>query len=108
MIIANLNYSKSELVSRMNNFDELCKYVRSTIPEKYRHVDAIYHNTRYYLNTCVLEDDTLNLSVKKQLSDILTKNIRVVGVLGEWVPCSELDRRTNLNRVFKYYKGDLK
>lgn len=108
MIIANLNYSSSELLSRINNFEELCAYVRSTVPPAYRHVDAIYHNTRYYLNTCVLEDSSLTMKVKQQLSDMLTRNIRTVGVLGEWVTCNELDRRMRMDRITKYYKGDKK
>lgn len=108
MIIANLNYSSSELIKRMDNFEELCEYIRSTIPPAYRHVDAIYHNTRYYLNTRVLADTSLTMKIKKQLSDKLTTNIRTVGVLGNWVTCNELDRRAHMDRIIKYHKGDQK
>lgn len=106
MIIANLNYSSSELIKRVDNFEELCKYIRSTVPEEYRHVDAIYHNTRYYLNTRVLEDSSIPLNTKKKLSDALTTGLRTVGVLGDWVTCGELNRRANMEKINKYRKGD--
>ena len=50
MIIATKDINFDKVIKLVNNEDDLCSYIKSLVPEKYSHCDAIYHNTRYYIN----------------------------------------------------------
>lgn len=107
MIIATKDINFDKVIKLVNNEDDLCSYIKSLVPEKYSHCDAIYHNTRYYINLEILKDNSIALDTKNKLSNMLTRNIRVVGYMGVYITCSELEQRVDMNKVNKYYEGDL-
>lgn len=106
MIIATKNIDMVKIVSMVQNETGLCTYINSIVPERYRHHDAIYHNTRYYINLEVLKSKDISLENKMALSTLLTKNIRTVGYMGTYITCQELEMRVDINKVIRYYEGD--
>lgn len=88
------------------NLTGLCDYIRSMLPDRLRHVDAIVSNSRYYLNYLVLESNELTLEKKKKLSDMLTQDISVVGYMGVYIDVQTLEQKISWSKVNKYYEGD--
>jgi hypothetical protein len=106
MIIATDSFDLDKVIALRENYEELCNYVKTLVPDRYKHIDAIYHNTRYYINMCVLKNTSIPMERKLQVSKYLTKGIRVVGYTDTYITCSELEKRINMNKVNKYYEGD--
>lgn len=106
MIIATDTFDMSKVVSLSEDYDGLCKYIWTLVPDRYKHLDAIYHNTRYYINMCILKDTKISLEKKTQISKYLTKGIRVVGYTDSYITCRDLETRINMKKVNKYYEGD--
>lgn len=107
MIIGTDEVDLNKVMKYKDSEEDMEAYIMSLIPERYKHVDAIYRNTRYYVNTCVLRSKKLTLDMKKQLSDMLTRNLRVVGFLGSFHTCAELELHVSMRRVNKYHEGEL-
>lgn len=106
MIIATNVFDMKKVVSLSEDYDGLCNYIRSLMPERYKHIDAIYHNTRYYLNLEVLKASDISMEKKVSLSEKLTKNIRVVGYMDVYITCKDLERKINMKKVEQYYRGE--
>lgn len=107
MIIATKNIDMKKIISMVQDEDRLCEYIHSIVPERYKHCNAIYHNTRYYINLEVLKSNDISMENKIALSALLTKNIRTVGYMGTYITCQDLEMRVNMNKVMRYYKGDI-
>lgn len=106
MIIATDKFDMKKVVSLSENYEGLCEYVHSLIPERYKHIDAIYHNTRYYLNLEVLKSKDITMDKKTSISKKLTKNIRVVGYMDVYITCKDLERKVNMKKVEQYHRGE--
>jgi hypothetical protein len=106
MIIATDIFDMDKVIALRDDYEGLCSYIWTLVPERYKHIDVIYHNTRYYINMCVLKNTSIPLEKKLQISKYLTKNIRVVGYTDTYITCSELEKRINMSKVNKYYEGD--
>lgn len=106
MIIATNIFDMDKVIALRDDYEGLCSYIWTLVPERYRHIDAIYHNTRYYINMCVLKNISIPLEKKLQVSKYLTKGIRVVGYTDTYITCSELEKRINISKVNKYHEGD--
>ena len=106
MIIATDEFDMSKIIQLKDNVEEMDKYIWSLVPVRYKHVDAIYRNTRYYINVCVLKSTTMSMEMKKELSAKLTKGLHVVGFMGTFITCGELESRISMKKVNKYYEGE--
>jgi hypothetical protein len=106
MIIATDNFDMNKVMSLCHDYDGLCAYVRSLVPERYKHLDTIYNNTRYYINLCVLKAKDIPMSKKQEVSKLLTRNIHVVGYTDIYITCYDLEKRISMSRVDKYHKGE--
>lgn len=106
MIIATDEFDMRKVVSLADDYDALCEYIHSLVPERYKHQDAIYHNTRYYLNLEVLKAKDITMEKKTSLSQKLTRNIRVVGYMDVYITCKDLERKINMKKVEQYYRGE--
>ena len=106
MIIATKNIDMQKIISMARDESGLCAYIHSVVPERYKHCDAIYHNTRYYVNLEVLKNSDISMENKMALSTLLTKNIRTVGYMGTYITCQELEMRVDMNKVMRYHEGD--
>ena len=104
MIIATKVVHYDELLKRKLDYEAMCEYIHSLVPPEVKNVDAIYHNTRYYFNYMVLRNDSISLADKKTLSNLLTRNIRVVGVMGTYVAFSDLEPYTNTKKLERLRK----
>jgi hypothetical protein len=106
MIIATDVFDMDKVIALRDDYEGLCNYIWTLVPDRYRHIDVIYHNTRYYINMCVLKNALIPLDKKLQVSKYLTKQIRVVGYTDTYITCSELEKRINMSKVDKYHEGD--
>ena len=106
MIIATDVFDMSKVMSLSDDYEGMCSYIWSLVPERYKHLDVIYHNTRYYVNMCVLKSTDIPLEKKLKVSKFLTRGIRVVGYTDNYITCRELENRVNMNKVNKYHEGD--
>lgn len=106
MIIGSEDFTVQQIVNLKDDYDAMCAFMLGLVPDRYKHVDAIYHNQRYYANMRVLSDKTLPLKVKQQVSAMLTRNIRVVGWTDIYITCRQMERKIDMNKVDKYYEGD--
>lgn len=106
MLIATKEFSLDEVLKLSSNYDGLCKYIKELVPEHYRHIDAIYHNTRYYISLQVLKDKSIPIEKKMELSKNLTAGIRVVGFIGKYITCDDLEAHIDMRKVKCYYEGE--
>ncbi len=106
MIIATDVFDMDRILALKDDYEGMCDYIWTLVPDRYKHLDVIFHNTRYYINMCVLKSETIPMEVKSAISKYLTKSIRVVGYTDTYITCSELEKRVNMNRVNKYFEGD--
>lgn len=86
---------------------DIREYVSGLVPTKYRHVEAISHNTRYLLNLQVMKSREFSLEEKTWMNQELTKNIHVVGYMDVYITCGELERHINMKEVDKYFRGEI-
>lgn len=108
MIIATDIFDMDKVIALRDDYEGLCEYIWTLVPERYKHIDVIYHNTRYYINMCVLKSADIPLEKKLQVSKYLTKSIRVVGYTDTYITCRELENRINMSKVNKYHEGDIR
>ena len=106
MVVATTDIDIKKIVSLESDYGGLCQYIKSLVPDHYAHIDAIYHNTRYYINLQVLKDNNIPMDKKTELSKYLTKNIRVVGFMGKYISCEDLEMHIDMQKVKKYREGD--
>lgn len=106
MLIATRSFNREKVVSLAGDADALIAYVESIVPDKYKHIDALSHNTRYYINQKILDDDKIPMDIKMKLTEALTRRLHIVGYLGKYITCDELDSSVNMQRVMKYYEGE--
>ena len=106
MIIATNSFDMDKVLRLVGNYEGLCEYVKSLVPDRYKHIDAIYHNTRYFLNLEVLKSKDIPMDKKTELSKLLTKGIRVVGYMDVYIACNEMERKINMKKVDQYHRGD--
>lgn len=106
MIIATNSFDMGKIISMSENYEGLCSYIRTLVPDRYKHIDAIYHNTRYYINLEVLKAKDITMQKKMALSKLLTKGIRVVGYMDVYITCTDLERKVNMKKVEQYHRGD--
>lgn len=106
MIVATNAFNMDEVRSVIKSGGDLCEYVRSLIPNRYRHIDGIYHNTRYYLNLVILKSKDFSLQEKTDASAALTKGLHVVGYMDCYIDCGLLERHIDMRKVNKYFEVD--
>ena len=106
MIIATNEFDMKKIVSLSDDYEGLCEYIRSLVPDRYVHQDAIYHNTRYFINLEVLKAKDITMNKKTALSQMLTRNIRVVGYMDVYITCKDLERKVNMKKVEQYFRGE--
>ena len=106
MLIATKTIDLHELLIRKHDAEGLHNYIKSLVPDRLKHIDAIYRNTCYYCNYKVLSSNDLKMEDKKLLSDILTTDLRVVGYMGVYIDVSEIEILVNWNSIDRYKKGD--
>lgn len=106
MIVATDAFDMDAIHTIVKSNGDIREYVRSLVPDKYKHVDAIFHNTRYLLNLQVLKSGEFTLQEKTWLNAELTKDIHVVGYMDVYITCGELERHINMSNVEEYFRGD--
>ena len=106
MIVATNTFNMDEVISIIKSGGDLCAYVKELVPPRYRHIDGIYHNTRYLLNLEILKSKDIKLEDKTEASSVLTRGLHVVGYMDCYIPCSVLERHINMNKVKRYHEGD--
>lgn len=106
MIVATDVFNMDEVKELIKSGGDLCGYVRSLVPERYLHVDGIYHNTRYLLNLRILQSKDFSLTDKFNASASLTAGLHVVGYMDCYIGCGEMERHINMARVRQYHEGD--
>lgn len=107
MIIGTREVDLQRVIKLKDTPELLYKYVESLVPELYKHVPAIVHNQRYYIGTLILQDKHIPMNMKREINDILVKNVHVNGYLGVFIDCNDLEGYINMNVVQRYLKGDL-
>lgn len=108
MVVATKIIDVDKIIKLEDNPNEIYAYIRSLVPEELSHVESIYNNTRFYVNTLILHREDIPMEKKQKLSTILSTNISVVGYMGTYIDCSDLRRYVNMKQVNKYHKGDRK
>lgn len=106
MIIATNSIDLKKVAGLSEDYEGLCDYVKSLVPARYAHVDAIYHNTRYYINLEVLKSNDIPIDKKVALSKLLTKSIHVCGCMDIYITCKELESRINMKRVNQFKEAE--
>lgn len=106
MIVATDSFNMDDIHFIVKSNGDIRGYVASLVPDKYRHVEAIAHNTRYLLNLQVLKSREFTLQEKTWISSELTKNIHVVGYMDVYITCGEMERHINMKEVDKYFRGE--
>lgn len=106
MIVATDVFDMEEVARLIKNNGDLCAYVYSLVPDRYKHVDGIYHNTRYLLNLRILQSQDFNLTDKSNASSMLTAGLHVVGYMDKYIACGAMERHINMKKVQQYYEGD--
>lgn len=106
MIIATNSFDMDTIRSIVKDRGDLNEYVLGLVPDRYKHVEAIAHNTRYYLNLQISKSKEFSLQDKTWINFELTRNIHVVGYMGIYITCGELERHINMSRVEQFHKGD--
>lgn len=106
MIVATDVFDMDEVKRLIKSNGDLCAYVMSLVPDRYRHVDGIYHNTRYLLNLRILQSNDLDLKDKSNASAMLTAGLHVVGYMDKYIACGAMERHINMKKVQQYYKGE--
>lgn len=106
MLVSLCEFDKEIFLGNIDNPDVILKYVRDSIPKEFKHIDAIYHNTRFYLSTVVMSDNSIPIKQKQQLCDILTSNMYTVGFLTKYMTVQELMVKFPKEKLIKYLEGD--
>lgn len=106
MIVATDVFDMNAVHAIVKSGGDIRAYVKSLVPERYAHIEAIAHNTRYLLNLQVLKSSEFTLQEKSWLNAELTKEIHVVGYMNCYIACGEMERHINMNKVYKYHEGD--
>lgn len=106
MLIATKDFDLDYILANKDNPQEINDYILGLVPLALRHNQAIFHNTRYYINTCVMSNKRIPMETKKRLSSILTSNMRVVGYIGDFVDCDDLKYVVNMDLVNQYYREE--
>lgn len=106
MIVATNVFDMPLIREMVKKRTDLCAYVHGLVPDRYKHVNAIEHNTRYLLNLNIVNDDSISLDNKLWATQELTKNLHVVGYIDSIVTTSDVEKIINMKKVEKYYEGD--
>lgn len=106
MIVATDAFDMQKVKSLIKSGGDLCEYAMSLVPDRYKHVDGIYHNTRYFLNLNILKATDISLEDKTAASASLTAGLHVVGYMDDYITCGEMERHINMKKVNKYFEGD--
>ncbi len=92
-----------KILQYIDDYEGLVNYVRSLVPERYRHLNSIVNNTRYYLNIQLLQARNISKENKEKLSFMLMHRVKVVGFIDCFITCGELERRINMKAVMGDY-----
>lgn len=106
MIVITNSFDMDKIRKIVRGHEDLCGYIADMVPDRYRHIRAIEHNTRYVLNRCINDDTKISLEDKLWATAELTKNLHVVGYLDFIIDIESFERRINMKKVEEYYKGD--
>lgn len=102
MLILTKDYDLAKCFELRNNHEALMEYINSLMPERYRHVDALLSNQRYFINCDMYGHTEYSLEAKKELSDALMLNVRVAGYIGTFVTVGELESFVSQKAVQRY------
>ena len=106
MIIATENINIKFIIANISNNNIIDNYISNLLPNNLRHVNAIKCNTRYYIATMILQSD-MNKEEKEQIVNILLKDNKVVGYMGNFITVNQLLEKINMNIVNEYLKEKL-
>ena len=107
MIIATKKFDMNKITSLYQDREALREYIVSLVPPIYRHT-SIVSNQIFYVNSIVLKDETKSMDFRKEISKALLHNIKVCGVINQFIEISAIERRVNKNKINKYYEGEKK
>lgn len=97
MIIVSKVYDRDKIISLKGDVEGMVEYVKSTIPEPFRHHEGLISNQRFFLSTKILSDEKIPIKVKTEVSNTLVDGVKVVGYL---------DRFTDIGEVQKFVKTE--
>lgn len=102
MIVATDVFVFDDVKAIIRHRGDIRGYVDGLVPSRYKHVEAIAHNTRYLLNLQVLKSGEFTLDEKSWINSELTRGLHVVGYMDCYITCSELERAVNIKKVERY------
>lgn len=106
MLVGSTSINVEDILKLKDDKEALISFIESKIPPLLKHNDGVRYNTLYYCNYIVQSNNKVSLKDKKLISDILTKNIHIVGVLDRFYSLEDIDGFISWKRVNKYLEGD--
>lgn len=106
IVICNYNVDLDKLISLKNNPNEMLDYVTNLLPPRYRFNINLISNQRYYCTTLIL-DSKLPIEEKREIANILLKNIKTVGYLDSFINITEIESLVDVNRLNKLMERKL-
>lgn len=108
MLIATKNFDKEKVYSLRNDTAGMRDYVKSLIPDVYKHSDSIFNNQLYFIYVSMLGDSTYSMEDRQLIANALMKKVKVTGYINQFLTVGELERFVNPKRLDALYKGDTK
>jgi len=95
-----------EILRHTRSTSELDKYVEDLIPPVLKHIDEVRQNQRYLIACYIRSMEQLSYEKRCKLCDHLMQNICITGTLNELYDYTDLERSVDMQKVFKYLKGN--
>ena len=102
MLILTKDYDIKKCFELRSNQAGLTEYINSLMPDRYKHIDALLSNQRYFINCDMYSSSQYSMDAKKELSDALMLNVRVAGYIGSFVTVGELESFVSDKAVQRY------
>lgn len=91
MLVCKRNIQVEDIKRNCLTEDLTVKFIRSNLPEKLKYNENIINNSRFYFAVLIASDESLTTSEKDSYVKMLTKDIRIIGIMNEYIGCDELD-----------------
>lgn len=102
MLVGTKSFDVERVRELKDNADSLLSYVTSLVPDIYRHNTGIISNQRYYVNFSILQEKSIPIEEKTEISRILVDGIHTVGYLDSFVPVGDIERFVNNDTLLRY------
>ena len=102
MLILTRKYDLEKCISLRNDQEALTEYINSLMPERFKHVDSLLSNQRYFINCDMYTHVEYSIEIRRELSDALMHNVRVAGYIGDFVTVQELETYVSNKAVNRY------